>query len=117
MLAQQFSENPLVNGVKSKLRKEHSVATSKSVKFIDDTLSSGEATQMISALIDKQINFYKMQYLSNWEKDHTLTTASLDATIESLLQKKSELQRMIAVAHEEGNEVALDATFEIRINK
>lgn len=66
----------------------------KSNKFIieESGLKTYESKDMIIRIIDNQINNYKLEYLSQWEKDHSTTAELKNKKIEELELKKKEIE-------------------------
>lgn len=66
----------------------------KSNNFIieESGLKPHESKDMIIKMIDNQINNYKLEYLSQWEKDHSTTDELKNKKIEELKAKKKEIE-------------------------
>ena len=83
--------------------------------FVSDRFSPREATDVTSTLIDKHINFYKLQYLSDWEGNHSASRDNITAKIEELESLKRKLDSMIVQAKLENCQVKIDVSFDVRL--
>jgi hypothetical protein len=54
-------------------------------------LKNKSAKELIIKAINNQINNYKIEYLSQWEREHSTTAESKDKKIEALENKKREV--------------------------
>ena len=88
-------------------------ASTQEVKFIDETFSSSEAQEIISAIIDKQINFYKLQHFSEWIRNHKADRCFCDQKINELKENKKELLEMISNSMKNKKQVRLNFLIEM----
>ncbi|MFT6320674.1 MAG: hypothetical protein ACJAT4_001602 [Granulosicoccus sp.] len=87
------------------------------VQVLNGTFKPSEARDIISKMIDDQINFYKLQNLSHWIKDCNISQASLDEKILKLQNTKQELNEIIKEAQAVGENVRLRNYFDLSIEK
>jgi len=85
------------------------------IQLIDGDFTPSEASDTVISIINKKINFYKLQHLSLWEKDHSISSKYLDKIISELNFKKSNLKNIIAQAKETGSKLSLEAILEIKL--
>lgn len=90
---------------------------SKETKLVDGLFTPTEARDILSSIIDAQINFYKLQYLSQWVGDHTTSGDYSERQIDELEKKKNELKKILDTAAKEDLEVALQGVFELKLLK
>lgn len=83
------------------------------VEFMNETLSPTEARDVISKMIDYQINFYKVQNLSNWIRNHEVIQEPITEKLSLLRQKKQEIAEIINEAKAEGRNIKLCCDFDI----
>lgn len=86
-------------------------------KFMIGVYNPLLAANMISSIIDAHINFYKLQFLSQWEADHSISTEDRDKKIGELKEKKKQLRSLIEQSKEEGGNISLEGIFEIKLVK
>lgn len=87
------------------------------VQVINGSFKPSEARDIISKMIDDQINFYKLQNLSHWIQDCNLSQDLLDEKIAKLQHRKQELNEIIKVAQAGGEKVRLCNYFDLSIEK
>lgn len=87
------------------------------IHFVDNTLAPREATDALRTVLDGSVNFYKRQYLTRWEQDHTIGTEALDARVNALSDKLDQLKSMMAWAEAEGYKVSLDGVLKVNFVK
>lgn len=85
------------------------------VNLINETLNTSEARDIISGIIDKQINFYKLQHFREWIGNHHASSFKLDEKINHLKENKQELLQMIDEAMKENKRVHLNCLIEMEI--
>ena len=85
--------------------------------FLDGVFSPSEARDIISDIIDRYIQFCKIQHMRNWESDHSLSTSERDQTILELERQKKELKAVIEKSKAEGCRISLDGMFELKLVK
>ena len=84
-------------------------------KFLNGVYNPAEGRDIISFLIERQINFHKLQYLARWEADHSTSTDFRDKKIEVLREQKNELKAMIELAKMEGHNLSIDGTIQVKL--
>jgi vacuolar-type H+-ATPase catalytic subunit A/Vma1 len=87
------------------------------VDFIRGSFTPSEMRELISSFIDKSINLYKIQYMSQWEANHKHKIETLNNKIEELTNKKKKLLKVVEKAGLEGARVSLDSILELKLVK
>ncbi|MFK7775520.1 MAG: hypothetical protein AB8F94_25485 [Saprospiraceae bacterium] len=87
------------------------------VQVLNGTFKPSEARDIISKMIDDQINFCKLQNLSHWIQDCNTSQNLLDEKIAKLQHRKQELNEMIKEAQVTGGKVILNNYFDLSIAK
>lgn len=85
------------------------------IKLVNETFTISEAREILSGIIDKQINYYKLQQFSEWVKNHAADSYSFDEKIRELEENKHELMEMIAEAKKNHMKVHLNCQLEMDI--
>ena len=85
------------------------------VQFLSGEFKPSVAKQLCSKMIDEQINFYKLQNLSQWIGNNNLSPDILDDKIATLHQRKNELNAIINKARDKGSKVNIYGDFKIEI--
>ena len=62
----------------------------------ENGLNNNGLRELILNMLNEQINHYKVEYLSEWEKDHATSKEFLNAKIEALTAKKEEINKVFA---------------------
>ncbi len=86
-------------------------------EVIADDFHPAEVKDLVSSLIKVYINFYKLQHLSNWEKNQAASDSYLNEKITELQAKKSELDDIISVAKETGCTIKMDGILRLKLMK
>ncbi len=87
------------------------------LQVMDGKFSPIEATDVITKMIDDQINACKIQHLSRWIKNDTENSESVNDKVIHLNRCKNEFMRIIQEAKAEGCEVELSGNFTITLAK
>jgi hypothetical protein len=85
------------------------------VQFLNGTYTPTEAREVILKVIDDQINYHKLQHLSSWIKDDSISPDSLENKITELKRRKRELSRLIREARAEGTKLTIDGGFNVSL--
>ncbi|MCB0664378.1 MAG: hypothetical protein KDC80_01080 [Saprospiraceae bacterium] len=85
------------------------------VNVVNETLRTSEARDIISGIIDKQINFYKLQHFREWIGNHYTESYQLDEKINQLEEQKQNLMEMIEEATRAKKEVHINCLIELEI--
>lgn len=89
----------------------------KQVNITEENFELKDSRNMIFKVIDCQINNYKLQFLTDWEKNHSISSAIKDSKIAALEAKKRELADLYK-AHEFDNSlVDLNISIDVRIKE
>ncbi|TNE64244.1 MAG: hypothetical protein EP344_03920 [Bacteroidetes bacterium] len=87
------------------------------VQLVDGVFTPSEAADMLTTLIDQEINFHKIQRLSWCEGDENCSTTYPDGRIADLQQGKDEARGLINQARREGGKLRINGTLEITISE
>ena len=87
----------------------------KEVLLIDDQFSPSEAHDLIASLIESNINFYKLQHLKEWEKDHSTGMDPNKQKITRLQMQKENLKDLIKLAKETDCNLKIEGTVKIHL--
>ncbi len=68
--------------------------TTKTINIIEFDLEVFKSKNMILKLIDDQINNYNLQFLRDWERNHSTSSEVKNAKIKALEAKKTEIQAL-----------------------
>ncbi len=90
---------------------------SEKLELINGNFSPTNAYDLISSLIENNINMHKLQYLSAWEKNHMVTADSLNKKVAELKAMKAQLKDTISDAKSSGSTVYINGTFNLEILK
>lgn len=63
----------------------------KKVCIIEEGIDCGTSRNMILNVLDSQINNYKLQYLMDWEGNHSISPLKKNKKIEALRAEKDEI--------------------------
>lgn len=85
------------------------------LKMVDGQFNTMEASDLLGSMIEGSINFCKRQYLSMWERDHSISKKELDQKVEELQNQQNLLKSLIAQARENGCELRIKGNFEIEV--
>lgn len=83
------------------------------VEFLNGTFTPTEARNVILKVIDDQINSHKLQYLSSWIKDDSVSPDFLEHKIAELERRKRELAALIREAKAEGVNLTVNGGFNV----
>lgn len=89
----------------------------ENVNLISNVFSPIEARNMITTIIDKNINQCKVEFMMNWEHNHNSNLNHLDEKIADLTNKKKNFETIIEEASKGGYNVCLDETIELKLLK
>ena len=84
---------------------------SKSFQILNDNIKSQDSKDIISSMIDSIINYYKLQYLRDWERNHNIDKSSYDEKISELTNTKKQLLEQV----KEGKEVNIESFINLKI--
>lgn len=87
------------------------------VEFLNGTFTPSEARDILLKVIDHQINFYKLQHLSNWIKDHSVSQDLQKERIAQLEDRKRELAELITEARAEEARLTIHGDFNISLER
>ena len=78
-------------------------------------IQNHESKEMIIKMINNQINTYKLEYLSQWERDHSITPDSINKKIEALRAKKKEIEGFFSETNHVNPTIDLSVSFELKV--
>lgn len=87
---------------------------SLSMPLIQGKFSPNEAGEMLLQMLESQITYYKVKFLSNWEKDHKTHSEMHDLKIEELTKRKMRLREMLENARKQGVHLNIEARIELK---
>ena len=99
------------------LKEQTLVKTRQEVQLVEGEFSCSEGQFVINELIDKKINFHKLQRLSLCEGNENCDTSYSTRRIAELENEKLIAMSYIDKARKEGHNVFLDGVLEIRFTK
>lgn len=85
------------------------------VEFNDGDFTSSEMNELMIKMIDDRINHQKIQYLRNWERNHSTSRVPYIKKIAELKQKKNELTNIIAQAKEKHKKVNIQDRIQFKL--
>lgn len=85
------------------------------MKFITEDFAPSDARELVNTILDRYSNFYKLQYITQWEKDHGTDKASFDNKVNEIQEQKKQLNEIIALARQEGKSVQVEGKIELTI--
>ena len=80
-------------------------------EILNDNINNQDSKDIISTMIDSMINFYKLQYLRDWERNHNLDKSTYDEKISELMKTKKEILEYI----KNGQEVNINSIINLKI--
>ena len=83
--------------------------------LINRELSATNARNLVNAMIDADINLQKRQFVTWWEKDHSISMDLLDETVEKIEAKRNELLGLIKEAGNQGLRFNIRCAVEVEI--
>ncbi len=88
-------------------------ATDQKIRLIDGEFTPNEAADIINALLDKKINFHKLQRLALWEGNVNANCSFPNSRIQELEMEKSAFKNFLKEAREEGAMLTIKGNLEI----
>jgi len=85
------------------------------MKFITEDFAPSDARELVNTILDRYANFYKLQYITQWEKDHATDKVSFDNKVNEIQEQKRQLNEIIALARQEGKSVQVEGKIELTI--
>jgi hypothetical protein len=76
-----------------------------------------DSRSLIFKLIDEKINACKLQYLSQWVKDHTVTTEERDEKIKALQGKKEDLTALFKECDLRESRVDFNVVLDLKLER
>lgn len=74
-----------------------------------------KSKSMILKLIDDQINNYNIQFLREWERNHTISSADKKAKIKALEAKKAEIKALFEDCEANNTRVDFNVSIEMAV--
>jgi hypothetical protein len=91
--------------------------TDQKINLIDGVFTATEAGDILHAMLDKKINFHKLQRLSRTEGNIDDACEYDSERIIELLDEKGKLKSFLSDLRAEGGKLEIKSTVEIRIKK
>ena len=85
------------------------------VQLVKGEFTPSEALHIVSDLIDRKINFHKVQRLQIWEGDHKCETDLLNGRIKELMEEKRMAREFIKKLATEGKSLKIDGVLQISL--
>lgn len=89
----------------------------KRLSITEKDFDLNASKEMIIRAIDSQINNYKYQYLTNWEKDHTLSPVEKDEKIKALLAEREDVIELCKAFDSEDSLVDVNISIDVTIKE
>jgi len=89
--------------------------TTKSISINEFDLQVFKSKSMILKLIDEQINNYNLQFLTEWEKNHSVSPKDKTAKINVLEAKKAEIQALFDECETNNTLVDFNITIDVKL--
>lgn len=93
------------------------LAPTKKMKLIEGAYKPSEVLNVLSTLVNENINFYKLQSLKEWECDNGYDCNDFDQKIASLMNERENLRALINQAKTSGHELSITSTINIELVK
>ena len=84
-------------------------------QLINEKLKASDARDLISGLVNAQVNFHKIQHLSRWMGDQSTSKELLERKIETLGMNKEGLDEMIRNAQKDGRILKVETVIKISV--
>lgn len=85
------------------------------VKLVDGTFTPVQASDIVSSLIEKKINFHKVENLQNWERNHNSDPQPIIDRINELEKAKKEVKAFIREMKNSGKSLKIEGELKISI--
>jgi len=86
--------------------------------IIEETgLKNYSAKSLMTKLIDSQINICRMDYMAQFEKDHSITPDLKNKKIEELKMKKMAIEAYFNEWSTISSDMSVDISIELRVNE
>lgn len=89
----------------------------KSITVEENGFGLKDGRSMIFKIIDSQINNYKLQFLTDWERNQTLSPSENNKKVEKLEKAKIDLQEFFNFIEPGEGELSFKLNLEVQINK
>jgi len=91
--------------------------TTQKINLIDGVFTATEAGDILHAMLDKKINFHKLQRLSRTEADMEDTCAYDNGRIMELLDEKEILKDFLNMVRADGSKLEIKSIVQISVKK
>ncbi len=85
--------------------------------LLSDQMSPNMAKEVVGSIIDREINFYKIQMLKHWVHNHNTDEAPYQRKLKALYELKSELAQITEKANAGQYQLKVDTTLDIELVK
>lgn len=87
----------------------------QNVKLVDGIFTPVQASDVVSSLIEKKINFHKVENLQNWERNHNSDPQPIIDRINELEEAKKEAKAFIKEMKSNGKKIKIEGELKISI--
>jgi hypothetical protein len=87
------------------------------IQLVKDNCPPDEAAELIETLVGDRIRLHNIQMLRRWEGNHHFDSTPFDQKIVELKAQKKSTRELIAEAREQGCNVEVTASIEVRLVK
>jgi hypothetical protein len=96
---------------------EKPIAKTKStaLELVNGVFNRSEANDILRALIDEKIKFYKIQKWQKWEADHSCNSVNIDTRIEDLQNGRKETRQWLENLNYKDCKIKVESTLKISI--
>lgn len=89
----------------------------KRLSITEKDFDLNASKNMIIKAIDTQINNYKLQFLTDWEKDHSISFHEKDEKIKALEEEKKEIIELCRAINSDEPKVDLNISIDLTIKE
>ena len=85
----------------------------QTIRLVDGDFTPSDASDIIYSLIDKKINFHKIQRLQSWERNNKCDLEPINCRISELELEKQHAKEIINHLRSTGKRIKINGTIEI----
>ena len=83
--------------------------------MINGEFTSSEANDIIMLMIEKKINFHKIQRLQQWEGNHNCNTEQIDLRVKELEEEREVAKKIISESRKFGQNLKINGILQITL--
>lgn len=91
------------------------IVEKQKVKLVDGIFTPVQASDVVSSLIEKKINFHKVENLQNWERNHKTDPQPIIDRISELEEAKKQAKAFIKEMKNSGKNIKIEGELKISI--